>query len=416
MMGSGTAPEVFVPCAHTGSSRRPRLLPPERPDADLSVLDVSEYYGPDSGGVRTYLHEKARYVAAHPELKQVVVVPDAQPGVRSADGVRVYRIPGPRIPFQSTYRVLASVDQFRRIAGHERPDVIEIGSAYGAPWVASRAARQLDIPLVWFFHAHLPRIIAPGLGDDPAPRRWAATLAARYVRAIARRVQLVLVATESVRQDLEAAGVKNVEVAPLGVDTDTFQPLRRACRAATLARYQLPDAPIALYTGRFTAEKELLAAVRAWADVETPGALLVLAGAGPQEAALWQVAGSRVRLLPFEHDRERLADLYAAADLYLAPGPAETFGLSAHEALACGTPVVSVDRGAVAEAVKRAGCGGTWPHGEGVEMAAVVDAALARGEAGRAAARDHVMRFHRWNQVFDRLFSIYAALGPGGRA
>ena len=31
--------------------------------AELSVLDISEYYGPTSGGVRTYLHEKGCYVA-----------------------------------------------------------------------------------------------------------------------------------------------------------------------------------------------------------------------------------------------------------------------------------------------------------------------------------------------------------------
>lgn len=405
-------PDVFAPSAGAERSLPGALPPPDRPDATLSVLDVSEYYGRDSGGVRTYLHEKARFVASRPEFRQVVVLPSGSASVRTADGVRVYQVPGRRIPFQATYRVLSGSAQFGRIVAHERPDVIEIGSAYAAPWAAIRAARRLGIPLLWYFHAHLPRILAGGAEGSAPLRRAAAALAARYVAAIARRTDRVLVASDSVRRDLESYGVDNVLVSPLGVDTETYHPARRANRAATLRRYQLPDAPIVLYTGRFTREKELPAAVRAWPGVSTEGAVLVLVGAGPQGAELRRLAGRRVRLLPFEHDRERLADLYAAADLYLAPGPAETFGLSAHEALASGTPVLSVDRGAVAEAVGRAGCGGVWGNGNRRELAAMVDALLAQGGGG-AAARAYVVQHHRWEDVLERQFALYARLGEG---
>lgn len=405
-------PDVFAPSASAERSLPSVLSPPDRPGATLSVLDVSEYYGRDSGGVRTYLHEKARFVASRPEFRQVVVVPSRSASVRTADGVRVYQVPGRRIPFQASYRVLSGSAQFGRIVAHERPDVIEIGSAYAAPWAAIHAARRLGIPLLWYFHAHLPRILAAG-AERPAPiRRGAAALAARYVASIARRTDQVLVASESVRRDLESYGVDNVLVSPLGVDTGTYHPARRANRDATLRRYQLPDAPIVLYTGRFTREKELVAVLRAWAGVATAGAMLVLVGAGPQDAELRRLAGRQVRLLPFEHDRERLADLYAAADLYLAPGPAETFGLSAHEALASGTPVLSVDCGAVAEAVRRAECGGLWAHGDRGELAAMVDALLASG-GGRAAARAYVVRHHRWEDVLDRQFALYARLRDG---
>src|SRR3712207_7820352 len=39
-------------------------------------------------------------------------------------------------------------------------------------------------------------------------------------------------------------------------------------------------------------------------------------------------------------DRSAVAALLASADVVVAPGPVETFGLAALEALACGTPVV----------------------------------------------------------------------------
>jgi alpha-1,6-mannosyltransferase len=403
-------PAPAVPAAFTSGDDTGSAVWSDRPRARFTVLDISEYYGPDSGGVRTYLHEKARYVAARPWLRQVVVLPGAGDTVRTADGVRVYRVRSPRIPFQETYRVLSGVAAVRRIIERERPDLIEVGSAYGAPWVARRATRGSAIPLVWYFHAHLPRIVAPLGKDDRVLARGGARLAERYVRAIASRMDRVYVATDAVKRDLERLGIRTTERIPLGVDINTFRPGRRAARYATLAHYQLPDAPIVLFAGRFTREKQLLAAVRAWTQARTVDATLVLVGAGPQAESLHAAAGARVRIVPFEQDRERLADLYAAADLYLAPGPAETFGLSAHEAMASGTPVLSVAAGAVAEAVERAGCGGIWPLGDGAAMATMVDRLLPVPEVQRHAARRYVEREHAWPVVFDRLFTAHEAL------
>ena len=373
--------------------------------APLAVLDVSEYYAPDSGGVRTYLHEKGRYAAAHPPVRQVVVVPGPRYEAGLLNGMPMYQVPAPRIPFQSSYRLLLRGDLLARIVAAERPSIIEAGSAYGVPWHAVRAARRAGIPVVWFYHAHLPQILAPF--------PWLRAAASRYVRAIAGRMDRVLVASESVRRDLAALGVENTALTPLGVDTATFHPGRRERRSETLGTLELPDGPLVLYTGRFTREKELASAVRSWVRVRTPGATLVLAGTGPRESELRDLAGPGIRFLPFQQDRAVMADLCAAADLYLAPGPAETFGLSAHEAMACGTPVLSVDRGAVADTVRAAGIGGCWVHGDGAMMAAEADRLLGVAAAERDAARRYIESHHRWDIAFDRIFSVYADVIAG---
>ncbi len=136
-------------------------------------------------------------------------------------------------------------------------------------------------------------------------------------------------------------------------------------------------------------------------------------GAGPQAAALRAAAGPAVRFVPFVSSREQMADLYAAADTYLAPGPAETFGLSAHEAMASGTPVLSVDEGAVAEQVRRSGAGSLYPLGDEAALASQVDAMLATDLSSTAQrARQFIETHHRWDVVFDQIFGIYRTLLP----
>ncbi|HUF36286.1 MAG TPA: glycosyltransferase, partial [Gemmatimonadales bacterium] len=124
--------------------------------------------------------------------------------------------------------------------------------------------------------------------------------------------------------------------------------------------------------------------------------------------------GDRAIWLAYERDRDRLADLYGAADLYVAPGPAETFGLSAMEALASGVPILSVDQGGVAEAVRRSGAGRLYAAGDPAHFIEVAGGLLegdlgALGATGRRYAEAH----HAWDRVLDRLFEVYGRILGG---
>jgi glycosyltransferase involved in cell wall biosynthesis len=83
------------------------------------------------------------------------------------------------------------------------------------------------------------------------------------------------------------------------------------------------------------------------------GTPLVIAGSGPEEAALRRAAG-RVRVpVTFEHrpSRERLRELYRGARALLFPAH-EDFGIIPVEAMACGTPVLGARRGGLLETVR----------------------------------------------------------------
>jgi alpha-1,6-mannosyltransferase len=121
-------------------------------------------------------------------------------------------------------------------------------------------------------------------------------------------------------------------------------------------------------------------------------AVLVVAGGGPLRARLErQAAGLPVHFVDFVADRRALATLLATADIALAPGPAETFGLAALEALACGTPVVVDRASALPEVVGEAGVA---VHGNGAAFARGVRELLTRGEETRRRdARAQAERF-----------------------
>ena len=112
--------------------------------------------------------------------------------------------------------------------------------------------------------------------------------------------------------------------------------------------------------------------------------------------------------LPYTSDRASLATLLASSDLFVAPGGVETFGLAALEALASGTPVLSADRGGVAEQVIRSGAGALFRDGDAGALATAAERLLRSDlRALRQRARRHAENEHDWELTFGRLFDLY---------
>lgn len=388
------------------------VLPPRlRPSADLGVLDITEFFGDTTGGIRTYLRQKAAYVEAHAQYRHVLVLPGSRDAITQSDGVRIYRLKGPMVPRQEPYRFMLATRSNRRIAVHEQPDLIEVGSPGLVPWIVRLAARGLGIPVVAFYHSNFPRVFSPWPERAPRWRRAMHDLAWKYARRIDRHFAHTIVCSRFVGDDLRRAGIDRVTQIPLGVDLLRYHPGRRAYRDEVRARYDLPGGLIAGFVGRFAPEKELDVALAAWGTVhKATGATLVLIGDGPQRLALEQLAGDAtwIRFLPYEKDRERLADLLAAMDVFMAPSSNETFGLAPLEAMACGTPVLTADRGGISEQVEASGAGLQFESGNadalaeaGIRLFGMDLAAL--GARGRAYAE----RNHDWDSVFNRIFALY---------
>ena len=407
--------EVIAPTGARASMDISRLELPLRlrPGAKLGVLDITEFFGETTGGVRTYLLQKARYVQRHPELRQAIVVPGARDEILEASGVRCYRLHGPSIPTQKPYRFMLATRSTSRIVAHERPDLIEVGSTWFAPWLVHLATRRVDVPVVWFYHSDFPRIIAPWPERAGRLRRAAGDFAWQYVRRLGRMVRATLAPSDFVAGELERAGVDRVVRVALGVELDRFHPARRAAAAETRLRHGLPEGPLAMYVGRLAADKEIDLLLTAWPEVRRrTGAELAVVGDGPARRRIQRRAGSeRIHWVPYQRDRDCVADLLAAADLLVAPSSTETFGLSALEALASGTPVLAADRGGVAETVGRSGAGAVFASGDAGALAEQAELLLRGDLAGLGATgRRYAEAHHGWDAVLDRIFDVYRGI------
>jgi alpha-1,6-mannosyltransferase len=233
-------------------------------------------------------------------------------------------------------------------------------------------------------------------------------IADRLNAATARAYHRVIATTGWAAAEFRRLGVATLVEVALGVDLALFHPVRRD--PAVRACWAAPDEVLLAHCSRLSPEKRPELAIDALSSLRAAGvpAVLVMVGDGPRQPALVaRAAGLPVRFAGFVPDRAAVAGLLASADLVVAPGPVETFGLAALEALAVGTPVVVNAASALPEVVGEAGLAAA---GTGPALAAALRELLARPERQRrAAARARAERFG-WSAAVDRFLAVHHEL------
>jgi alpha-1,6-mannosyltransferase len=251
------------------------------------------------------------------------------------------------------------------------------------------------------------------LGTWGVPSGAARRLADALNRRTAHAYTKVVCTTAWAEAEFARIGARNVVRAPLGVDLDTWRPDFRS--AEVRARCD-PGAPVLLaLCSRLSPEKRPYTALDALAELRACGvdAALVVAGDGPLRPRLVQHAKDArlpVAFLGHVASRAELAGVLASADVALAPGPVETFGLAALEAMACGTPVVASSRSALPAIIGPAGAAATTP----AEFAEAVRRLLdVPEEQRRARARARAERY-TWPAAVAAFLTAHDAAVPAG--
>jgi glycosyltransferase involved in cell wall biosynthesis len=281
------------------------------------------------------------------------------------------------------------------------PDAVHIATEGPLGWAARRYCIRNKLGFTTAFHTRFPEILKAALKVP----LW---LGYAVFRHFHKPSSGVMVPTPSVLRMLEGRGFKNLRSWTHGVDMDlfTYQEAPEVYPAlGTLAR------PVSLFVGRVSYEKN----IDAFLKLDVPGTKVVC-GVGPLEVSLRE-RYPHVRwlgLLP----RDELAQVYAAADVFVMPSQSETFGLVMLESMACGTPVAAFPVEGPLEVVGAPARGGVLDN----DLAAGWYRALAlpRHEA-RARAMDfswayasllflgHLVPAKR-GQVFDRIAISHRAV------
>lgn len=365
----------------------------------MHVLQLANFYGPRTGGLRVALDELGRrYVAAGHQV--TLVVPADADGIDSEDGRLVISLHSPAIPGTGGYRAIVDRRAVREVVDALRPDVIELSDKTTLASVAT-AGRRRGIPVVLVSHEHVDGVLSHVLPDAVPVSR----LIRRFNRRLARRVDAVVCASEYAAEEFMAIAPRNVHRIPLGVDLDVFRPAPPGTARAL-------DGPIELACiVRLSVEKCPDVVVDTVRELVARGldVRLTMIGDGPMRAELeLRAADLPVRFLGFVEDRQAIAALLASADAVIAPGPYETFGLGALEALACGTPLVVPASGALPELL--ASGAGVIAGRTATDFADALEKLLAGDrELQRHLARERAEQF-TWETAADSFLALFQSL------
>ncbi|MDF0731071.1 glycosyltransferase family 1 protein [Pseudomonas entomophila] len=359
----------------------------------VHIADITMFYAPASGGVRTYLDAKHRRLDAMHDVRHSLLIPG--PSARHANGI--YQVPAPPLPFGNGYRFPVRLAPWCNVLRRLKPDLIEVGDPYLTAWAALEARRKLDVPVIGFYHSDLPLLVSNRMGN------WFIPNVEAYVSKLYGHFDRVLAPSQVMADKLRRLGVRDVHVQRLGVDLATFNPEHRDARLR--AELGIPDTRrLLVFAGRGSREKNLPVLLDCMAHLGQPYHLLLVGSNMPASVP------ANVSVIDHFCPPQEVARLLASADLLVHAGDQETFGLVILEAMASATPVVAVRAGAFGEIVNEH-CGRLCPPNDGQAMANAVREVFEEGVRRLGSqARRHVEQQYSWDSVVGGLLLHYQAV------
>ncbi|HSW17699.1 MAG TPA: glycosyltransferase family 1 protein [Ramlibacter sp.] len=347
----------------------------------MKISLVTDAWQPQVNGVVTTLVELVKELGATGHEVQVI-----QPGQFATRPCPGYK--GIDLAIAPKRKVTELLDAFK-------PDAIHLATEGPLGWAARRYCLRRGLAFTTAFHTKFPEILH-------AACRVPVSLSYALFRHFHRPSSGVMVPTRSVLQMLEARGFRNLRSWTHGVDTDMFEFHATPQRSEALGDLLRP---VALFVGRVSYEKN----IQAFLDLQLAGTKVVC-GVGPVEEQLKaRYPEARwVGLLP----RTELAKVYAAADVFVFPSHADTFGLVMLEAMASGTPVAAFPVDGPLEVLGRAKSDGSTLGGvmdDDLHTACLQALAVPRHEA-RERAQDF-----SWKEA-SRMFAANLAPARSGTA
>jgi glycosyltransferase involved in cell wall biosynthesis len=316
-----------------------------------------------------------------------------------ADEAASKHVPAIVVPLRGD-AVIVDALRFAKFLEREAPDAFLLGT-FKKIWLGGMAAAR----------AQVPRTVARvGLASDTA-RRW------KYRTALRRWIDAVVLNAESMRADFEADAPGYESWRIVTIHTGVIKPFRRKPPGAVRTELEIPpNIQVVGAIARLSRQKRLERLIAAMAEL--PNAHCIIAGDGSESdnlKALRRLHGlqERVHLIG---ERDDVADVLAALDLFVVCSDQEGLSNAMLEALAAGVPVVSTPVSGANEALAPLADGRTpgrvLSGFEAAELTRVLNELLSKPPMlrmmGEAAAHAAAERFD-----FQRMVTEYEAVLRG---
>ncbi|MGB0723333.1 MAG: glycosyltransferase family 4 protein [Gammaproteobacteria bacterium] len=222
--------------------------------------------------------------------------------------------PDIRLPIAPGRKLRTLLDNFGADAYH-------IATEGTLGWAARSYCLKRKLDYTTAYHTRFPEYVRL---RAPIPLTWSYAFMHRFHDPAVR----TMVATDSMREELEAWNFKHIVKWSRGVDIERFRPLAEDEKIIEC------DEPVFMYIGRVAVEKN----IEAFLKIDLPGRKYVVGG-GPALDKL-RAAYPDVVFTGYKENGE-LARHVGSADVMVFPSLTDTFGLVMLEAMATGAPVAA---------------------------------------------------------------------------
>ena len=327
-------------------------------------------FPPEVTGSAIYNWERVQWLARQGTYRLLVLVPEWQipipsPPPELADRLRIETYPSRPWPLYKLLRAptLAAARYIRQRVAEFEPDLITVLDIERLFWFGTwhlpgrRYAKQHQIPYISEYHTDYYN----HLSTYPGGKILRNLLVKPISSYLYQQCDQTLAISAAACRSLKEIDVTNTHLLPMyGLDLTGFSPSYQDCHC--FAPWLSPEASnhkIILFLGRLALEKRVEILIEAFAHLQTTHSYsqcsLIIAGDGPENAVnqLKQLAKpiSHIHFTGFVEGATRSRFL-ASADVYCSPAPYETFGRTPIEAMASGTPVVTVNSGGVSDYIQ----------------------------------------------------------------
>ncbi len=285
------------------------------------------------------------------------------------------------------------------------PDVIHISTPSLLGNYALKTAKRMGISVITIYHTHFISYIDYYMKNSRFLIDFTKQRLQEILKTFYNQCDTVYVPSVSIMQELESQGLRHdvMKLWERGIDRDLFSPDKRNLQRMKLLTGN--DNPCILFVSRLVWEKNLQTMIHLYELVQQQNLSynFIVVGEGVAREAVEKQMPQATFLGHVGHDR--LAEIYASANVFFFPSVSETFGNVVLEAMASGLPCVIADKGGSKDFIKNGENGFTCNPYDASDYLAKINQIIQQPQLAKQLLENGLKTSQKY--VWENLASIY---------